>query len=149
MTDSQKFAVSASVFLGLWLLGLALPFLGWHFVGIGVASAVGFLVPAIWIMTMPCTCMDGGGLGGSLLAMVQFLSGVIWSVVGIVLLVRAAFLNSGERAGHQAVDVRMKLQALGPGVQHGGEAMDGGARRPLSVASFSLKARDTPVKKRS
>jgi hypothetical protein len=91
MTDAQKFAIAASAFIGLWLLGLALPFLGWHFFGIGVASTVGFLVPVIWIMTMPCTCMDGGGLGASLLAMVLFISGVVWAFIGIILLLRAVF----------------------------------------------------------
>ncbi len=88
MRESQKFAISVCIFLGLWAVGLVLPFASWHFFGINVAVAVGVLVPVVWLMTMPCTCMDGGGLGGSLLAMIQLLSGLVWAVVGLVIFVR-------------------------------------------------------------
>ena len=108
MTQSQKFAITASVFIGLWLLGLALPFLGWHFFDLRVGCAVGFLVPILWIVTMPCTCMDGGGLGGSLLALVQVLSGVIWAVVGIIL----GFVLSPKRLTSFAHNSRLSSSAI-------------------------------------
>ncbi len=91
MTRSQKFAITASAFIGLWLLGLVLPFLGWHFFDLRVACAVGLVVPILWIVTMPCTCMDGGGIGASLLALAQVFSGLIWAIVGIILLARVLF----------------------------------------------------------
>jgi hypothetical protein len=89
MTASGKLAAAICVFLGVWVTALVLPFIAWCWLGIAAASVVGFLVPIIWVMTMPCTCMDGGGLGGSLLAMVQVLSGATWAVVGIVVSARA------------------------------------------------------------
>jgi hypothetical protein len=91
LNAEHKVTLGMVAFLALWLTGLILPFVGWHMFGIGAASVIGLCVPLLWLMTMPCTCMDGGGLGGSLLAMVQVISGMIWAIVGIILLIGALF----------------------------------------------------------
>jgi hypothetical protein len=91
MNAEHKVTLSVIAFLALWLTGLILPFVGWHFFSIGAASVIGLCVPLLWLCTMPCTCMDGGGLGGSLLAMVQVISGLIWAIVGIIVVIRALF----------------------------------------------------------
>jgi len=74
------------VFYGAGVIG---PFVVAEVFGVGWGVLVGIVMPALWLMTMPCTCMEGGLLA-SMLGMHQLVALVYWIVRGLILAVSAA-----------------------------------------------------------
>ncbi len=81
MQRNETLELVLAVFVfALWATLLSVPWVLWRRVGFVPAIASGMVIPFAWIVVFGGTCRSAG-LGGSLLALAQFFSGVLWLVI--------------------------------------------------------------------